>query len=238
MLTEGPAVSTPATIPADMRERFIGAFLALIGIAAGAIVAASALYVDGTHPTLGRPADHSRGALDGVGEAGYLAPALVREFKAIGGARATVACTGTPGRHGAWGVAWLGGEKAELDPKICALVNRAVSRRRPHPASFASAQNGLALGVLVHEAVHLGFAAAGDWTAATDEAQTECRSLQLVYELARRLGAPEQHARAWAAWNLDWSQRLGRRHPDYAPVGCYDGGPLDIKPEAVGWPSP
>jgi hypothetical protein len=79
---------------------------------------------------------------------------------------------------------------------------------------------------LAHESYHLA--------GVRNEAQTECYALQAIAFVARRLGASREQAQALAKFSFD--QLPGRMPPEYSSPDCYDGGPLDLRPNDPVWP--
>ena len=98
----------------------------------------------------------------------------------------------------------------------------ALSAVCPQEATRAA----VAVNVLSHEAWHL----AGE----RDEAVTQCYALQTNADTAIRLGATPAEARAIAAHVVDRVQPA--LPPAYRSRDCYDGGPLDLRPDHAGWP--
>lgn len=84
----------------------------------------------------------------------------------------------------------------------------------------------VAVNVLSHEGWHL----AGE----RNEAVAQCFALQTNAETARRLGATPVEARAIATFVRRTIQPA--LPADYRSDRCYDGGPLDLRPEVAGWP--
>lgn len=128
----------------------------------------------------------------------------------------------------------------ELQPGVCRELDALVATRPPS-RSPAFAAESEALLVAVHEAVHLS-----PYGSDRDEADVECRAVQLVAETARRIGLDGGQARAagHAAWAAhlrlpgpgDW--RVGLHElPSYQSPDCHAGGPLDIHPGSSDWPN-
>jgi hypothetical protein len=125
-------------------------------------------------------------------------------------------------------------------PWICRRANAALAGEPPL-YSDASYRTALAILILTHEAVHLS-----SYTGATDEALTECRAIQLVRDVALRLGATDEVARALGHEALHYDAQLPGYGdyrvglgliPNYHATGCYDGGALDIHPDSTDWPN-
>jgi hypothetical protein len=109
------------------------------------------------------------------------------------------------------------------------------------PYSSASYGEAFAVLVLTHEAVHLS-----DYTGAADEALTECRAIQLVRDVALRLGAADDVARILGHEAMRYDAKLPGYGDyrvglglvaNYHATGCYDEGPLDIHPDSHDWPN-
>jgi hypothetical protein len=84
----------------------------------------------------------------------------------------------------------------------------------------------MAVDVLAHEAWHL--------RGVTDEAETECRSLQTMAWTAQRLGATAEQGHAMARAQYDGAyQEMPER---YRTGACVDGGPLDLRPDDPRFP--
>jgi hypothetical protein len=79
---------------------------------------------------------------------------------------------------------------------------------------------------LAHEAFHLrGF---------EDEGVTECYALQNTAFVAERLGVPTERALQLQAWLYE--DGYPNEPQDYQAAGCYDGGPLDLRPQSATFP--
>ena len=125
-------------------------------------------------------------------------------------------------------------------PWVCRRVNAALSGE---PTAYSAASYRLAFAVLVltHEAVHLS-----SYAGAFDEALTECRAIQLVHDVAVRLGETDEAARALGHEAMRYDARLPGYDdyrvglgliPNYHATGCFDGGALDIHPDSSDWPN-
>jgi hypothetical protein len=83
-----------------------------------------------------------------------------------------------------------------------------------------------ALNTLAHESWHLAGVA--------NEAETECRALQTIADVARRLGAESLFAQTLAVrFEHEVYPRL---RADYRTDECRDGGPLDLRRNDPVWP--
>jgi hypothetical protein len=79
---------------------------------------------------------------------------------------------------------------------------------------------------LAHEAFHLrGF---------QDEGVTECFALQNTAFVAQRLGVPADQARQLQAWLF--TDGYPNEPTEYQSARCYDGGPLDLRPQLAEFP--
>ena len=79
---------------------------------------------------------------------------------------------------------------------------------------------------LAHEAFHLrGF---------EDEGITECYALQNTAFVAEHLGVPTEQARELQAWL--YKDGYPNEPQEYQSQNCYDGGPLDLRPQSSVFP--
>jgi hypothetical protein len=79
---------------------------------------------------------------------------------------------------------------------------------------------------LAHEAFHLrGF---------QDEGVAECYALQNTAFVAEHLGVRAALARQLQAWV--YTRDYPNEPEEYHSAGCYDGGPLDLRPQSPTWP--
>ena len=86
-------------------------------------------------------------------------------------------------------------------------------------------EQAVALHTLTHEAIHM--------SGVTNEAETECISLQRDAEMARSLGAPDEGARALA--RLYWATVYPRMPDGYRSGECRPGGALDLRGSDAPW---
>jgi hypothetical protein len=85
---------------------------------------------------------------------------------------------------------------------------------------------GWAAHTLAHESFHLrGF---------QDEGVTECYALQNTAFVAERLGVPTQTAKDLQAWL--YKRGYPNEPTEYQSPQCYDGGPLDLRPQQALFP--
>jgi hypothetical protein len=79
---------------------------------------------------------------------------------------------------------------------------------------------------LAHESFHLrGY---------EDEGVTECYALQNTAFVAERLGVPTRQAKQLQAWVYE--KGYPNEPEDYHSAQCYDGGPLDLRPNDNAFP--
>lgn len=127
------------------------------------------------------------------------------------------------------------GNEARLQTTPCGELDALAEGRRAGvlaclaaggPCGTAGDDLAMAVDVVTHESWHLaGY---------TDEAQTECRSLQTMAWTAGRLGAPPAAAQALAERELlTGYEMLPER---YRSPACKDGGPWDMRPADPVWP--
>jgi hypothetical protein len=124
--------------------------------------------------------------------------------------------------------------EARLSGKTCRTLRRflhgtvpgldclAKPRRCPKEVREAA----VAVNVLSHEAWHLA--------GVRDEAATQCYALQTNADTAVRLGAARDDAQAIAVYILREVQPV--LPAEYRSSDCYDGGPLDLRPQRPSWP--
>jgi hypothetical protein len=91
---------------------------------------------------------------------------------------------------------------------------------------FAQFSAAWAAHTLAHEAFHLrGF---------EDEGVTECYALQNTAFVAERLGVPAHRAEQLQAWI--YARGYPNEPAEYHSALCYDGGPLDLRPQTTTFP--
>ncbi len=171
----------------------------------------------------------------------HLAPAVLAAIGTVSGHPVQVHCSV---EHGGY-VDVMGHSDRrlrliELHPRICRRLDALLVAPAP-TGSPAFAAESEALLVAMHEAVHLSA-----YGAHADEAEVECRAVQLVAPAAVHLGLSRAQADALGHAALRFHQRLPgpgdwraglHEMPDYQSPDCYDGGPLDIDPESSDWPN-
>ena len=118
----------------------------------------------------------------------------------------------------------------ELSPDTCKALRR-IGRfdytcLARNDCGYAEFKGGWAAHTLAHEAFHLrGY---------QDEGVTECYALQNTAFVAERLGVVTEHAQALQAWLFE--KGYPNMPQDYRSSQCYDGGPLDLRPEHATFP--
>jgi hypothetical protein len=91
---------------------------------------------------------------------------------------------------------------------------------------FKEFNAGWAAHTLAHESFHLrGF---------QDEGVTECYALQSTAFVVERLGVPTQTAKDLQAWL--YKRGYPNEPTEYQSPQCYDGGPLDLRPQQTLFP--
>ena len=126
--------------------------------------------------------------------------------------------TGRPANH------------TDLSPQTCKALRHldsvdftCIDRRDCGFKEFAA---GWAAHTLAHEAFHLrGF---------QDEGVTECYALQNTAFVAERLGVPTGRAQKLQSWL--YARGYPNEPEEYRSAKCYDGGPLDLRPQQTLFP--
>ena len=121
-------------------------------------------------------------------------------------------------------------DHADLSPQTCRSLRRlervdftCIARG---DCGYEEFKAGWATHTLAHEAFHLrGF---------QDEGVTECYALQNTAFVAERLGIATQEARNLQAWL--WVKGYPNEPEEYHSSQCYDGGPLDLRPQRTDFP--
>ena len=113
------------------------------------------------------------------------------------------------------------GDRTDLVGEACRDLKAYLGGDREPRTDTATAVH-----VLAHEAVHL--------RGVRNEAVTECTSVQLTAETARRLGASREEAQALAM--LYWEEVYPLLPRSYRSPECRDGGRLDLNPDSPAWP--
>jgi hypothetical protein len=104
-----------------------------------------------------------------------------------------------------------------LSPSVCAGLGRLERGERPTDEG-SLLELGTAVNALAHESVHL--------TGVTDEAVTECRSVQLIVETAKSLGVDADYAARMR--DAYWDGAYPRLSAAYRTSACRDGSELDL----------
>ena len=100
----------------------------------------------------------------------------------------------------------------------CVVTGAACDRR--------AFQDVIALHTLAHEAWHL--------RGISNEAETECKSLQTTAQAAQLFGADPQRAAAIARYYA--STYYPQMPTEYRTTQCGNGGPFDLRPADPNWP--
>lgn len=170
----------------------------------------------------------------------HVSPLYSRTATEITGTASRVICWGPNGwneyhlwvrstyGHGlgsTFGFVLPGDTDINLSPQTCARLDLlAYTRKRPKRGK-ARREVANAVTVLAHESMH----AAG----ISDEGVAHCFGMQLTREFAREIGVRARYARRLAktSWRNRWIYPAEYDHPD-----CYNGGPLDLRPNKRRWP--
>ncbi len=125
------------------------------------------------------------------------------------------------------GIADSARNRIDLDPGVCATLNRYLRRIRPSALSYENFELAEALVVLTHQAEHLKAPSAS-------EADVECYAVQHVRPLVQAAGWGRGFATEIAlhAWELLYTQLPAR----FRTPACRNGGPLDRNPSSNAWP--
>ena len=125
-------------------------------------------------------------------------------------------------------------DEANLSGDTCSKLHRflhggvaglaCLARHQPCPADVREA--AIAVNVLSHESWHLA--------GVRDEAVAQCYALQTNADTAMRLGAGPDDAQAIAAFIQREVQPV--LPADYRSSDCFEGGPLDLRPDRLYWP--
>jgi hypothetical protein len=118
----------------------------------------------------------------------------------------------------------------DLAPSTCAALRHldrvdftCVARAS---CGFKEFKAAWAAHTLAHESFHLrGF---------QDEGIAECYALQNTAFVAERLGLPTKQALELQAWV--YKDGYPNEPEDYRSSNCYDGGPLDLRPQSAVFP--
>jgi hypothetical protein len=121
-------------------------------------------------------------------------------------------------------------DHTDLSPQTCKALRHlarvdftCIARR---DCGFKQFSAGWAAHTLAHESFHLrGF---------QDEGVTECYALQNTAFVAERLGVPRQQAQDLQRWLYE--RGYPNEPTDYQSPQCYDGGPLDLRPQQSQFP--
>jgi hypothetical protein len=122
------------------------------------------------------------------------------------------------------------GNRTDLSPQTCKALRHlervdftCIARG---DCGYKEFKAGWAAHTLAHEAFHLrGF---------QDEGVTECYALQNTAFVAEELGVSTNEARQLQAWLF--VKGYPNEPQDYHSPHCYDGGPLDLRPQSPRFP--
>jgi hypothetical protein len=121
-------------------------------------------------------------------------------------------------------------DRTDLSPQTCKALRRlervdftCITRG---DCGFEEFKAGWAAHTLAHEAFHL--------RGVQDEGITECYALQNTAFVAERLGVATPHARNVQAWLF--VKGYPNEPEEYHSADCYDGGPLDLRPQSAQFP--
>jgi hypothetical protein len=125
---------------------------------------------------------------------------------------------GTPANH------------TDLAPSTCSALRHInlvdFTCVEANTCGFKEFKAAWAAHTLAHESFHLrGF---------QDEGIAECYALQNTAFVAERLGVPAKQAEALQAWL--YKDGYPNEPQDYQSSNCYDGGPLDLRPQSSVFP--
>jgi hypothetical protein len=121
-------------------------------------------------------------------------------------------------------------DHTDLAPETCKAL-RHIDRvdftcLAQETCGYAAFKAAWAAHTLAHEAFHLrGY---------QDEGVTECYALQNTAFVAERLGVPTEQAKQLQAWVYE--RGYSNEPEDYRSSQCYDGGPLDLRPQHAEFP--
>jgi hypothetical protein len=121
-------------------------------------------------------------------------------------------------------------DHTDLSPQTCKALRRlervdftCIDRG---DCGYEEFKAGWAAHTLAHEAFHL--------RGIQDEGVTECYAIQNTAFVADRLGVPTEYAQKLQAWLFVTGYQ--NQPEDYRSSRCYDGGPLDLRPQLAQFP--
>lgn len=121
-------------------------------------------------------------------------------------------------------------DHTDLSPETCKELGRFshvdFSCIDTSSCRYPEFQTAWAAHTLAHESFHL--------RGIQDEGVTECYALQATGIVAERLGLSPERSGALERWVF--LRGYPNEPADYHASGCYDGGPLDLKPPSAAWP--
>ncbi len=116
--------------------------------------------------------------------------------------------------------------RLDLDPSLCATLDRYLKRLRPPALSSENLKLADALVVLGHQAEHLK-------TPELSEPEAQCIAMQRVRALVDEAWGPQlANEIALLAWEISYP----RLHEAFRSSACRDGGVLDRNPSSSAWP--
>ena len=121
-------------------------------------------------------------------------------------------------------------DHTDLSPQTCKALRRLdrvdFSCLERGDCGYDEFKAGWAAHTLAHESFHLrGY---------RDEGVTECYALQNTAFVAERLGVPAEQAERLQAWLYE--RGYPNEPEEYRSSKCYDGGPLDLRPQHTAFP--
>ena len=126
-------------------------------------------------------------------------------------------------------------DKTKLRERPCAELDALAEGRRDREVACAARSSSCgddalqvawAVDTITHEAWHL--------YGITNEAETECRSMQTMAWTARQLGLGDAEAQGLA--RLMWEAGYATMIVQYRSTDCRDGGAWDLRPREARWP--
>jgi len=120
--------------------------------------------------------------------------------------------------------------RADLSPDTCKALRHLdhvdFSCIDTGTCGFTQFDAAWAAHTLAHEAFHL--------RGIQDEGVTECYALQNTAFVAERLGVKPEQAKKLEAWI--YARGYPNEPAEYRSAQCYDGGPLDLRPQLARFP--
>ena len=121
-------------------------------------------------------------------------------------------------------------DHTDLSPETCKALRRLdridFDCLEHSDCGYDEFKAGWAAHTLAHESFHLrGY---------RDEGVTECYALQNTAFVAERLGVPAEQSERLQAWLYE--RGYPNEPEEYRSSKCYDGGPLDLRPQHTAFP--